>query len=59
VRVDPGAAFRGTNGEYDDDFRNSPEPWLGDFTGIMTDGMHDYIVYTAGSQIHVAKSRCR
>ena len=59
VRVDPDAAFRGTNGEFDDNFRNSSEPWLGDFTSVVTDGMHDYVVYTANSQIHVAASRCR
>jgi hypothetical protein len=59
VQLDQGAAFRGTNGEYDDNFRNSTEPWLGDFTAVLTDGVRDYVVYTANSEIHLAASRCR
>ena len=53
VRVDSGPAFLGGNGEYG----AQPGAWLGDFTAVVTDGVRDYVAYTAADGVHVAASR--
>lgn len=63
IQVNDGGPFPGTNGEYDEAYRATSVPWLGDFTAVFTDGTRDFVAFTdnrdpVGPGVYVAATRC-